>query len=72
MKSEMDAMDLDERQRTCWLEANRLTLMLVGLVWLGLIGWELTQGRTPYFLIVMVPVIALVRLAAYKYYLRGA
>jgi len=70
VKTEMDAMALDERQRTCWLHANRLTLILVGLLWLGLIGWELAHHRTPYFLIVMVPVIALIRLATYKYYLR--
>lgn len=71
MKNEMNAMNMDERQRLSWLWANRATLFLVGLVWLGMIGWELHRGRTPYFLMVMVPVFALVRFVAYKIYNRG-
>ena len=70
MKTEMDVMAMDERQRSCWLAANRLTLLLVGLLWIGLIVWELAHDRLPLFLIVMVPVIALIRLAAYRFYLR--
>lgn len=66
MKSEMDVLSMDERQRLSWLRANRITLMIVGLVWLGMIGWELANGRAPWFLIVMVPVFGLVRLVAYK------
>jgi hypothetical protein len=70
MKTEMDIMRLDERRRLCWLKANRVTLMVVGLCWLGLIGWELAQGRTPLVLIFLVPVFALLRFGVYKLYAR--
>jgi hypothetical protein len=59
---------MDERQRVCWLYANRAMIFIIGAVWLGIIGWELSQGRTPLFMIVMVPVLALVRLFIYLYY----
>ena len=68
MKSEMDALGMDERQRTNWLLANRATLILVGLVWIGMIISDFAQGRTPWFLIVMVPVFALARYAFYMGY----
>ncbi len=68
MKNEMDALKMDELQRHCWLLANRATLITVGLVWLGLIGWELWHQRWPIFEIVMVPVFALVRAGFYKLY----
>ena len=68
MKSEMDTMKLDERQRLCWLLANRTTLILVGLSWLFMIGWELLHDRMPYFLIVMVPVFAIIRFITFLYY----
>jgi len=71
MKNEMNAMNMDERQRLSWLMANRVTLFLVGLVWILMIGWELYNKQTPYFLIIMVPVFALVRLVSYKIYNRG-
>ena len=67
MNTEMDIMDLDERQRSAWLQANRVTLMLVGLTWIGMILWELAQERFPTFLITMVPVFALVRFLTYHY-----
>ena len=70
MKTEMDVMNLDERQRTAWLQANRWTLILVGLTWLGMIGWEVAQKRTPTFLIAMVPVFALLRFGIFRYYSR--
>jgi hypothetical protein len=66
----MDAMRMDERQRWNWLLANRATLFIVGFCWLGLIAWEASHGRTPYFLIVMVPVFALIRLGFYQAYSR--
>lgn len=66
MRSEMDALRMDERQRIAWLQANRVTLMLVGLTWLGMIVWELAHDRRPVFLTIMVPVFAAVRLALYK------
>ncbi|MBD3256988.1 hypothetical protein GF377_01050 [candidate division GN15 bacterium] len=69
MKTEMDAMQMDERQRYCWLLANRLALIVLGLVWLGMIAWEVYQGRAPWFLIAMVPAVALIRFAAYRLYL---
>ncbi len=68
MKSEMDALGMDERQRSNWLLANRATLMLVGLVWIGMIISDFIQGQTPWFLIVMVPVFALFRWGAYEAY----
>ena len=70
MKTEMDVLDLDERQREAWLNANRATLMIVGLVWLGMIGWESAHGRAPWFMIAMVPIIALLRWGLYRRYLR--
>ncbi len=68
MKSEMDAMKMDERKRLHWLRANRLTLIIVGIVWVGMIAWEFLHNETPYFLIGMVPVFALIRLVGYKLY----
>lgn len=70
MKSEMDAMKMDERLEVAWLRANRATLMIVGLVWIGVIVWEFVQDRTPYFMIVMVPVFAFIRFAFYRVYRR--
>ncbi len=71
MKTEMDAMRMDERQRACWYLANRATLMIVGLVWLSLIVYEVVHNNyVPTFMIIMVPIFALVRFTAYKYYIR--
>ena len=70
MKSEMDVMGLDERQRVCWLFANRALIFVVGLVWLGMIAWELWHQRRPIFMIIMVPVFALIRYAAFRFYAR--
>jgi bacteriorhodopsin len=70
MITEMDAPGMDQRQRSSWLRANRATLMVVGVVWLGMIGRELSQQRTPVFLIAMVPLFALARLGFYAYYSR--
>ena len=68
MTTEMDLLRMDERQRLAWLMANRGTLMAVGTVWIGLIAWELFHGRSPLFLIVMVPLFALLRAGLYLYY----
>ena len=70
MKSEMDLMRMDERQRFHWLRANRATLMFVGVVWLLMIAFELSEGRTPGFLIVMVPIFAGIRFGFYYYHAR--
>lgn len=70
MKTEMDALNMDERQRLHWLQANRATLFAVGATWVGMIGWELLHQRTPLFLIVMVPVFALLRFGLYRHYSR--
>jgi predicted anti-sigma-YlaC factor YlaD len=66
MKNEMDIVDMDERQRLAWLRANRLTLICVGIVWIGMIVRELLSGGAPYFMIVMVPVFALLRFLLYR------
>ena len=68
MKTEMDALAMDELQRRAWLLANRATLMAVGLVWLGLIAWELSHGHRPWFLVAMVPTIAATRALFYRWY----
>ena len=70
MKNEMDLTRMDERQLNAWLLANRATLMIVGLTWLGMISWELTQQRQPLFLMAMVPVFALLRYGFFRYYTR--
>lgn len=71
MRTEMDVMHMDERQRLHWLEANRATLMVVGVVWLAMIGFELSRGETPGFLIVMLPVFAGLRLGFYYFFARS-
>jgi len=70
MKSEMDALSMDERQRHAWLLANRVTLMIVGLIWIGMIVYEFSRDKTPLFLIIMVPAFALVRFLSYFVYAR--
>lgn len=66
MKNEMDVMEMDERQRLAWLRANRLTLFTVGIVWIGMILRELLRGETPYFMIAMIPLFALLRYLLYR------
>ena len=68
MKNEMELMRMDERQRLAWFMANRGTVIAVGAVWIGMIGWDLTHGRVPAFLLVMVPVFALFRAGLYRFY----
>lgn len=68
MRNEMDLMHMDEHQRLAWFMANRGTLIAVGGVWLAMIGWDLTHGRMPGFLLVMVPVFALLRAGLYRFY----
>lgn len=71
MRDEMDLLGMDPRRRLAWLRANRATLRIVGLTWLAMIAWELANGRTPWFLIVMVPVFAGLRALLYLLY-RGS
>jgi len=68
MKTEMDLLQFDERQRLAWLMANRGTVIAVGVAWIGLIVWELAQSRVPLFMIAMVPVFALFRVGLFFYY----
>ena len=70
MTTEMDIMGMDERQKFAWLHANRVTLFVVGLTWIGMIVWEVFHKRFPMFLIAMVPVFAFVRFLTYRYYQR--
>jgi bacteriorhodopsin len=71
MKNEMDALRMDERQRLYWMMANRFTLIIVGLVWIGMVAYEAAYNhRVAYFLIAMIPIFALIRFAAYKIYAR--
>ena len=71
MTTEMDVLRMDERQRFAWLRANRATLIVVGVTWLGMIVWELVQQRVPLFLVLMVPVFAVLRLVFYLHYARS-
>jgi hypothetical protein len=71
MKNEMDIMKMDAPRRYAWLRANRVTLMIVGIVWLGMIVRQWANGENAWFLILMVPVFALTRLAAYLYIKRS-
>ena len=70
MRTEMDLLHMDERQRSHWLRSNRATLMVVGVVWLLIIAFELTEGRTPVYMIAMVPVFGGLRFGFYCYYAR--
>lgn len=67
MVNEMDLLGMTGHQRLCWLQANRITLQVVGLVWIGLILERLVSGGQPWFLIAMIPTFALVRFVAYRY-----
>ena len=68
--TEMDLMQMDERQRLAWLQANRLTLFAVGITWIGMIAWEFAHQRTPAFLMIMVPAFAALRFFVYLYHAR--
>ena len=70
MRNEMEILGMDAPRRLAWLRANRATLMIVGLAWLGLISWEFLHGRAPWFLILMVPVFAALRFLLYLHYRR--
>ncbi len=71
MKNEMDAMKLDERQRLCWLLANRGTLFVLGVAWIALAVIELLGGGVnPLIMIALIPVFALVRVGFFAYYSR--
>lgn len=70
MRNEMDILGMDAPRRIAWLRANRATLIVVGLTWLGLIAWETFRGRTPWFLVAMVPVFAALRYLLYLRYRR--
>jgi hypothetical protein len=72
MKNEMDALKMDERQRLCWLLANRITLIAVGILWMGLIFLQYSHNLSLSFLVAMVPVIGLFRLGSYLYYMRSS
>nr|MBN2277751.1 hypothetical protein [candidate division Zixibacteria bacterium] len=61
MNSEMDIMKMDERQRLGWMLANRAIIFVIFIVWVGLIVNEFVNNRVPYFLIIMIPVLALIR-----------
>lgn len=68
MTNEMNLMNMDERQRLAWFMANRGTLIAVGAAWIAMIGWHLSHGQVPTFLLIMVPVFALLRGALYFFY----
>lgn len=68
MKNEMDVLKMDERQRFCWLLANRFTLIVVGVCWIGLIFYRISQNEIPWFLIIMLPVFGIIRLLSYLVY----
>ena len=69
MKSEMDAMGMDERQRLSWYKANRALIFFIFVVWVFMIASEFYNGRIPYFLLVMVPVFAIARFIFYKIFM---
>ncbi len=68
MVTEMDILKMNDQQRIAWLLANRLTLIFVGLTWLGMIVSELIQGNIPEFLLLMIPVFAIFRFLSYRRY----
>jgi len=70
MKSEMDLMKMDERQRLCWLQANRAIIFVIFIAWLGIIISEIVNHRIPYFMIIMIPVFAIIRYLFYIYFNR--
>ncbi|UCE23998.1 MAG: hypothetical protein JSU74_11975 [Candidatus Zixiibacteriota bacterium] len=72
MKSEMDLLGMNSHDRLHWLKANRITLMAVGLVWIGMIVQRVLTGSIPWFLIAMVFVFAGLRLVSYLLYKRSA
>lgn len=68
MKNEMDLLRMTEPEKLCWLRANRLTLIIVGMIWVSMILQQLVTGNQPWFLIAMIPVFALIRFAVYRFY----
>jgi hypothetical protein len=71
MKSEMDLLGMTGVERLCWLRANRITLVIVGLVWIGMIVERLVAGVFPLFLIFMVFVFATLRFGLYRFFRWG-
>jgi hypothetical protein len=61
---------MNEKQRFAWLRANRITMLVVGWVWIGMIVTRFITGDTPWFLIAMAPAFALTRFLAYFHYQR--
>ena len=70
MKNEMDLLKIKEPERLCWLKANRVTLLFVGVVWIGIIIQQFLSGNPPWFFVAMVPIFALFRFIAYHYFKR--
>lgn len=71
MKNEMELLGMTGVERLCWLRANRTTLMLVGLVWIGMIVERLIAGTFPLFLIVALFVFAAIRFGLYRFFRWG-
>jgi len=57
-------------EQLAWLQADRLTLLLFAVVWVGMIVASLLLDRTPWFLLAMLALLALVRYVAFHYFHR--
>jgi hypothetical protein len=68
MKTEMDVLKMDERQKLCWLMANRAIIFVIFIAWAGIIIRDFLQGRNPIVMIILIPVLALIRFLFYLYY----
>jgi hypothetical protein len=60
MKNKPDAMRIDSRRRNALLLANRVMLVIIGIVWIGMVVYRLAVGEYWKFLVSAVPMIALV------------
>jgi hypothetical protein len=71
MKNEMEILGMTGVERLCWLRANRITLMIVGVVWIGMIVERLTAGVLPLFLIAGLFGFAAIRFGLYRFFRWG-
>jgi hypothetical protein len=68
MRDETEVAETTGSRQQAWHRANTLTLIVVGVVWIGMIVHRLSLGEMPSFLIAMVPAFALIRFLAYLHY----
>ncbi|UCG52693.1 MAG: hypothetical protein JSW58_03860 [Candidatus Latescibacterota bacterium] len=70
MKNEPDKMRIDSPRLHALLLANRVTLVIIGIVWIGMIIYRLAGGEYWRFLASTVPMIILIWHGTYLFFKR--